>query len=611
MLENLYAQSILTPNSITSGGLNSTQYANYTKVLARATHSTLHFVSVKIDTTTFNGAGTVLVSLPTILSRNFVFVLNHIKLIDAHNYNLVGSEYLPSANAGDTIRDGYSSFTLLKVDDFFVGHFTLEGKNYELFDLTGGVQLLCKVSEESLATQCGVTNQEPNSTELTTTSECDDKTIKILVLYTPNADATEPNMNAKAVMCVNDLNFIWSNSAVPYNVTLAGVVPITFWETGNIHTDLNSLAANSTAQGLRNQYGAEVVVMLTGANYYDNNTSNNSYGKAKEIGAGFNDAYCIVDIAQAASGRHTFAHEVSHLFGACHNNGSTNNTNAHEFKTGANQWGWGGIWRYTLMYGIPNGGTRIHYLSNPNVNFMNVPTGNSFHNNAEEGVKLWQDVIAQYYNDVNNPVVSVQRINCNQDYNYWHAKVEGFCPEVNEGPYTYKWYKMDFIYLFVAAFGFPIPPPVYLTSGNNQWIYMPETFQAVLLDIYNAANVLVWQGGTIAYGIDQNGNCTTFRPVNTTSVGNNNIAANHGEGLDVYPNPNNGNFSIKISGFVNDETQFNLYNVLGETMYSLTVGSIKIEDQIIPFNTVSLSPGVYFLNVKTETKNETKRIVIE
>ena len=84
VLENCYAQSILNSKTLPSGGLNAVQNAKYTKVLTRDTHSALHFVSVKIDTTIFDSTGKVLVSLPEFLPRNFTFILNQIKLADVH-----------------------------------------------------------------------------------------------------------------------------------------------------------------------------------------------------------------------------------------------------------------------------------------------------------------------------------------------------------------------------------------------------------------------------------------------------------------------------------------------------------------------------------------------
>src|SRR5690606_17234090 len=76
--------------------------------------------------------------------------------------------------------------------------------------------------------------------------------------------------------------------------------------------DVENLHNNATAQNLRNQFEADLVVLLTNGAWYGG-----FVGLAEAFGPAEDDAYAIVQVLHATSSL-TFAHEVGHLMGGKH-----------------------------------------------------------------------------------------------------------------------------------------------------------------------------------------------------------------------------------------------------------------------------------------------------
>ena len=77
------------------------------------------------------------------------------------------------------------------------------------------------------------------------------------------------------------------------------------------------------------------------------------------------------------------------------------------------------------------------------------------------------------------------------------------------------------------------------------------------------------------------------------------------EGVTIYPNPNSGNFNIKITDF-KEEATATLYDFSGKKIkdFTLAKGENKIEND-------SLSKGTYIVVVSIDGKNDVKQVVIK
>ncbi|MGE5436796.1 MAG: T9SS type A sorting domain-containing protein, partial [Syntrophothermus sp.] len=80
--------------------------------------------------------------------------------------------------------------------------------------------------------------------------------------------------------------------------------------------------------------------------------------------------------------------------------------------------------------------------------------------------------------------------------------------------------------------------------------------------------------------------------------------------LNVYPNPFNSfiNVVYKISSFGNPE--LNIYNTLGEKVYTEFLGEQSIGEHKKMINASWLSSGIYYLTLKVKDKIVTSKIVL-
>ena len=77
----------------------------------------------------------------------------------------------------------------------------------------------------------------------------------------------------------------------------------------------------------------------------------------------------------------------------------------------------------------------------------------------------------------------------------------------------------------------------------------------------------------------------------------------------LYPNPNEGVFTFAINGIYEKETLITVYNLVGETLYTLKSESLDgtLTEQIALEN---ISNGIYFLQVSSGSNTFTRKIVI-
>jgi hypothetical protein len=193
--------------------------------------------------------------------------------------------------------------------------------------------------------------------------------VRVLVLFTPAAQNSGQNINDIVNLSLAQFLAAEVNSSVTVDLQLAGIQSFNFVETDRINGDVQRLRNDATAQQLRNQFEADIVVLLTNSNQYIDVA-----GIVAQVSPSEPDAYAIVQIANATSTL-TFSHEVGHLFGCRHENTSdTTPGDAHGY-------GWQtGIWPFRSKYGtimrrLEEGRTRIMYFSNPGINYDGSATG--------------------------------------------------------------------------------------------------------------------------------------------------------------------------------------------------------------------------------------------
>ncbi len=214
-----------------------------------------------------------------------------------------------------------------------------------------------------------------------TNVRCSPNFIDLLVLYTPNA-ANGRDINGIISLAITEANQAYVNSnSQNVRVRVAHKQQFNLSESQSIITDLSNLQYSSTVAALRNQYNADVVMLLTDGQY------GNVIGRAAAILANTNTAYAITQVDYATGGYYTFTHELGHLQGAQHHpndpvdpNGPFSNGFGHRFSYSCGFLNLATCRRATIMaypYSPTNGHNypNVNRFSNPNLNYSGVSTG--------------------------------------------------------------------------------------------------------------------------------------------------------------------------------------------------------------------------------------------
>lgn len=105
-----------------------------------------------------------------------------------------------------------------------------------------------------------------------------------------------------------------------------------------------------------------------------------------------------------------------------------------------------------------------------------------------------------------------------------------------------------------------------------------------------------------------NSNCSDYDTSTVVVIQSNSINELDNEGLvKVYPNPNNGAFTIYIDFNSLTDYQLDVYDITGKSVY-IEKGAVKTFKKTLE---LSLPKGLYFVNAKTLQKNYTTKIVVQ
>jgi hypothetical protein len=82
------------------------------------------------------------------------------------------------------------------------------------------------------------------------------------------------------------------------------------------------------------------------------------------------------------------------------------------------------------------------------------------------------------------------------------------------------------------------------------------------------------------------------------------------QAVTIYPNPNDGDFTIDLKLTSNTDVEISVITVLGQTMYNRHFGSVPgLSQELIQLN--NAKPGVYFIEVRAGETTFSKKIIIE
>ncbi|SHL08975.1 M12 family metallo-peptidase [Rhodothermus profundi] len=249
---------------------------------------------------------------------------------------------------------------------------------------------------------------------------CSPEVVRVLVLYTPKA-AQGRDIDGIIYAALNDANQAYRNSAINnlelrlahkqlFNFEVMGYYP---------EDDVKALSQDSQARLLRDQYQADVVVLLIdsdtlwwGQGVYgsvaDESIPHGSSGEAVVNASQVNQyAYAIVQVDYASAGRYTFVHELGHIQGAQHHPADGIDpqgipyARGHRFSAYSCAPDCRTRYYATVMAYTPWPYVRIKQFSDPNVTYQGVATGQPDRHNARV-LRETADMVAdfRYSNDL-------------------------------------------------------------------------------------------------------------------------------------------------------------------------------------------------------------------
>ncbi|MDP5210347.1 M12 family metallo-peptidase [Microbulbifer sp. 2205BS26-8] len=264
-----------------------------------------------------------------------------------------------------------------------VGSMNYAGKLFKIRPDENGDTVLIEVPKEELIDHDEAYQENYNYLPLIDQSLIDfgsvaeasdsDSEFTVIVAYTSNFANSAGDIAAYMDLLELETNMSYENSAVKTRVKIVHSYQTDYSDSGDFVTDIISFSNTSNAHtrqlyNLRNQYNADIMMLLTGNNY-------SACGRSRAVGATEQNALAAVR-ESCATGYYSFGHEIGHLFGARHIISQDPSMTPFPYGHGyCNVTP--GTWRTVMAPNCPQGtgGSRIQYWSNPDISIQGQATG--------------------------------------------------------------------------------------------------------------------------------------------------------------------------------------------------------------------------------------------
>ena len=344
------------------------------------------------------------------VSESSEFTANKMSSSDLGNGSFSWSGNLESGSSG------FLSF--VRKNNFYSGYIFQNGNSFISFSgESGKIEFTAEKKKPKPCGGCILAGSLPpdprgRAPSLMSGHNGDANLIDLLVVY-PHVvkDEAGSALAVEAVVegAIADTNLCFRNSLVPAQVRLVHIEELSYTPTGTMGVDLDKL--EGTADGdmdnvhaLRDTHGADLVCLLVSNSDSGGIAKTMSYPSLSFASSGFN----VSDWNQLGAPSYTLTHEIGHNMGCLHNredtSGDLSEYNFQQFSYGK-RWvsggqGFGTIMSYdtkpTSTYPIT-----IPYFSNPSVDFLSTPTGNT---NSEDNAQVLA-FTAPYVSNFRNSVV--------------------------------------------------------------------------------------------------------------------------------------------------------------------------------------------------------------
>ncbi len=521
--------------------------------------------------------------------------------------------------------DGYGALTLLAKNGAITGQLTTHDQVYEIRPLGEDLYAFITVDLGKFNyAECGnigsaapaptpaPAQKLPSETDRkgapnARLADCPAGPVRVLVFWTQAAiNAMGWNeLQTRIDLVIAQTNDAFRNSGISTRIEEAARMGIGIQERQfEVFRDVEALANRVDVQGIRDQFNADIVVMMTDGNYTDPRTGGRIFGQALNFGPSDPQAYAIVE-AQEATASYTFAHELGHLFGARHQQNSIYNpcdnigrncgddtegdAHGYAFRTGwINQQKW-----YTIMHQIRDNWAPRLYFSNPQVEVQNTTIGAWGQNNNARQIEDATVAVAGF-----RPTTQGLRVGFSGP-TYLPLYQSGDWEAVyscGTGPYSFEWYFSwdGFNYYYVSD--------QETVSGShyncNETLFIRLVVRSADGQVAeNHLGVSTDPCSSDPYRVASSGKETSVLP--------NEIALK-----EAYPNPFEKSTTIAFFLPESQAATLEVTDLNGRTVKVLAEGRQEAGWHQREFNSGSLSGGVYLYRLKTKNQTQTKRLVI-
>ena len=359
-----------------------------------------------------------------------------------------GREYLSQKKGGQDLTEGDFSWygevqgekkgflSYAKVSETFHGSLSFAGGGF--FEISGAsANLLIELKKPEQRMGCGVCKEVKSSSHLPPDPRMraqpvkswrngDANLIDLLIVY-PTAVKSEAGgateVEARIAGAVSDANLCYLNSRVSMQLRVVHTAEINYTPSGNLDLELSRLQTKNDGyfdeiHNLRDQYGADLVCMLTTTSNAGGLASTMTHPKMSFESSGFN-----VNVwDQLGAPSYTLAHEIGHNMGCLHNREDSDWDSTYEFSAFSfgKRWiengeGYGTIMAYDTspVSTFPN---TVPFFSNPNVTYLTTATGNTGSEDNAQVLRLTVPYVSNFRNAVMQGIVpSVFSLNLEEE----------------------------------------------------------------------------------------------------------------------------------------------------------------------------------------------------
>jgi hypothetical protein len=656
-------------SSVTYTSLNAIQQARYDTIAATlstggTSGSSIYFINIASLSADPSNNGTYQIVMPFLQYDSVLLNSSYVQYTSDSNYSWTGNivDYSPydsayyTGSTGGTSGSGTTgggtagsdttayidtengSLILYANNGAIMGDLVYGQDNYVISDLSGGVQVLFKNTAQRAGATCsgGIDITNPDKTEqpaqASGSSGCSPiSALKILFVFTPNGWTYASHnwgggFSDVAYSLLNDLHLVTSNTGVIQNwnvgYALAGayrdydVLP-SGENQNNLAGDLSTFVTYAVTNNLRATYSADLVILCTEGDYKDPYTNAiGSSGLPIGIGPGFNNAYAIVEM-QHAFDMHGFAHQVGHLMGGRHQTGSgygTDNTTdcSHGFNADIGfliYWEQAPFWDVNVLrlsdaMAIPEAAndvlTFVPYYANTNVDYYAhgryQAMGNYCPNDAAATLSNNWSTISGYYTEPGaafNIQIGADIPDCTPGDADVNVTIN-----CGSGSYTIQW-EIGYDGVHWTSFG--------TGASIESIISIAQRYYRVTVTDNGTGDILTSSFLYIPSLPCHEGSGSGHHIVRKE---NTNITDNLTDVISIYPNPNNGSFTLNIKSSIQDNANYEIINIVGQQLYSENI-SLNKGQNMFEFAKNKLAAGYYMVRIKGSSINQNIPLIIE